>query len=244
MNWLKLCSSRQDLSQRQLAFRARHPLINAELKINWKTSELNEQKFLISTGQVLFKLPFQEQKEFTFSGRDFLDPQKKVQLDEFDFKGGARYFGRWHSDQEQAKIFYKDQRKDHTFELESDIVEGPSDGPSFMGPIAVLFCFLQTQASQSSGIFIGADKLYHLSFVRQNANADPQIQIFQAKFDHRSIATEAIKPSEKEPAEPIDKTKHVASLFLNPSQTDIVGGEIILKLFGKVRFDSVPAQSV
>ena len=150
-----------------LFLRSRHPLIKAEVSVHFDVGES-----LNSRGEVQFKIPFKDKMSFEFSGSDIFGAM--LALSEFKISDGKKYFARWWS--EADKIFYRDQRREANFAA-ADV--------QLMSPAAILFCVLAERSSEFSALYVGADKLYQLDFIR---SADAKsIQVYQLNYPNTSM---------------------------------------------------------
>ncbi len=197
----------------EISISSRGKLVQAELQMQWKI----EGEVLLSKGTLSFKLPFKDAALFQISGRDLIDSEVKIHLESFSFEDGKSTFGSWQHLPLEEKILYKGDRKTALFNFEKDRYPGAP----VMSAGAILFCLLRTGAISSRGNYLGAEKIYETKFLIEEK--DHQQKTIQISFSRSGSAEEP---------------KNIACLFLNTKTQDLLGGELILPIFGKLGFNS------
>ena len=186
-------------------------LLKAELQLQWRAEEIEASPVLITKGLLEFKLPFQEKMQFQIVGRDLLDSSKDIQLEKFRFDDGKKYFGEW--TRVGTQISYQDHFKKFEFSFEKS-------GAPILSVGALLFCVLRMPMGRAEGVYVGANKLYALEFLKEKKDeSSNRIQIYHAHY-----------------GEAFENKTLAANLFVDAGSGSLNGGEIYLPVIGKISF--------
>ena len=199
------------LGPQEVSLHSGGALIRADLKLQWKI----DGDYLITEGNLSFKLPFKDKMDFRINGRDRIEAVDGVQLESFGFEDGKKFFGKWSHLLSDKKIAYEDHRKKFEFLTAQD-----KSSSTIMSAGAILFCLMRMKEPSAEGVLIGSDKIYQTYFTKtQKDSSTNRIQISYFRSE-----------------EP--EKKRIASLFVDSLSQALLGGEIYLPVIGKVGFDT------
>ena len=196
----------------ELSLRIGGRLLHASLNLNWKI----ESETLITSGSLSFKLPFKEKAEFKISGRDRASAKGNVHLESFEFLDGKGAFGKWLSVPDENKVSFHDNKKSFNFLLDDKFLRQPP----LMSPGAIIFCLLRLKERESAGVYLGQNNLYETKYIKEIKEAQTtQIQILYAQAGKTEL-------------------HRVASLSVDKDSNTLLGGEILLPLFGWIGLET------
>ncbi len=184
-------------------------LLSADLQIGWEV----QGSSLVTTGKLTYKLPFKDRVEHQFSGKDRIGGSSHIQMESFSFSesGGGR--GGWTHVPQENKIVFKSANKEKHFNTEDDEFRTRA----VLTPGAILFCALRLESIETAGLYVGAKRSYRTKFlVSEVPPLNRKISIAYSK------------------QEALFQSFNVATLVVEPNSRKLIGGDILLPIFGKL----------